>query len=150
MWGWKVEMRADRSFSDSLAGPCGGTRDEPLATVYYLKEDPRQVIQMSNALSLRRAGLLAYYDVPISTAHPRGPTTRSRRSTVRPTDTATRSSSACASLPCTRAAVVAADTRRGREQVKSQENEVVRDQAVGEPESNPDTTFGGGRGSESG
>lgn len=67
----------------------------PLATAYYLKEDLRQLwrqsdkeratsfledwikraratgirqlIQMSNTLSLHRAGILAYYDVPIST-----------------------------------------------------------------------------------
>lgn len=67
----------------------------PLATAYYLKEDLRQLwrqpdqdratsfpedwikraratgirqlIQMSNTLSLHRVGILAYYDVPIST-----------------------------------------------------------------------------------
>jgi len=67
----------------------------PLATAYYLKEDLRQLwnqpdkeratsfledwieraratgirqlVQMSNTLSLHRAGILAYYDVPIST-----------------------------------------------------------------------------------
>jgi len=69
--------------------------NEPLAVAYYLKEDLRQLwsqpdqaaaaeflegwierarasgirqlVQMSNTLSLHRSGLLAYYDVPIST-----------------------------------------------------------------------------------
>lgn len=71
------------------------TLNAPLATAYYLKEDLRQLwrqpdterasafledwikraratgirqlVQMSNTLRLHRAGILAYYDVPIST-----------------------------------------------------------------------------------
>jgi transposase len=95
--------------------------NQPLATVYYMKEDLRQIWQQpdkatalrvlddwirraeascikllqkfAGTLAMYRTGILAYYDCRISTGHLAGRITRSRRCSGKPTASAIRSSS---------------------------------------------------------